>query len=115
MRKMKPLLKFLKTCLVFPPVWICAYLFFAYHSMDLFVRTGYGSGTLDHLNIVISAQRSLLSVVLHGQTKEQVIEFVKKVHDRPEHRNVKLEIDDNIIKVGETKIYFTDGKLSVIE
>jgi hypothetical protein len=99
---------------VFPPVWICAYLFLAYQSLDCFISTGYGKGTLDHLNVTVSAQRSLLWMVFHGQSKERVVESVKNVLERPEHRNIKLEITGNAIMVGGTTIYFTDDTLSLV-
>jgi hypothetical protein len=112
--KMKPMFMLLKRCMVFPLVWICAYLFLAYHSLDCFIRAGYGEGTLKRLNATISAQQSLLGVVFHGQPKERVIESVKEVLGRPEHKNVKLRISGNAIMIGGTTIYFTDGKVSVV-
>jgi hypothetical protein len=115
MNRIKPILRFLQRSLVFPPVWIVAYLFFAYHSVDFFIRTGYGTEAKTRLNMLISTQKSLLNVTLHGQTKEQVIASVKSVLDRPEHRRVKLEIGDNVIRIGKTNIYFTDGKVSVVD
>jgi hypothetical protein len=114
MSKMKPSGKFLKACLVFPPVWICTYIFLVYHSLDLFVRTGYGNEALSRLNMIISGQRALLGVVLHGQPKEQVIASVKSVLDRPEHRKMKLETFDKYIAFGETTIYFENSKATFV-
>jgi len=114
--KIKPLLKFLKICLLFPPVWICAYLFLAYQSLILaIVDNGYGGEHLDRLNLVVSAQKSLLGVVVRDQPKEQVIASVKKVLDRPENRKVKLETTDKAIIFGNTKIWLVDGKAVIVE
>jgi hypothetical protein len=115
MSKMKPILRFLKRSLVFPPVWIVAYFFLAYHSLDLFIRAGYGSGVEGHLNTNISGQKSLLSVTLHGQPKEQVLDSVKKVLARPEHRSVELEITDKAIRIDGINIYLSNDKVTFVE
>ena len=115
MNRVKPVLMFLKKCLLFPPVWFCAYLFLAYHSLDFFVGNGYSVGTISHLNGVVSAQKSLLNVLIKDRPKDQVITSVENVLSRPEHSKIKLKVTDKAIIFGNTTIYFTDDKVTSIE
>ena len=110
MNKLKVALKFLRVFLLFPLVWLCAFPLLVYYSIALLVYNDYGFGRSERLHGTIVTQKSVLEVIIRDRPKDQVIESVKNVLDRPENRHIKLRVSDDAIVFGKTKILLQDGK-----